>query len=64
VAKAGGNALLTWPVYPAGYLVQTTTNLTSTWSNLPAAVFATGTNVLSVPMTNNAQFFRLRQPNY
>lgn len=62
LAKSGGNAALSWPVYPAGYAVEATTNLTTpAWStaNLPTASFATGTNVMEVPATNPAVFFRL-----
>ena len=29
-----------------------------------AAAFANGTNMVSVPMTNSAQFFRLREPGF
>lgn len=67
LAKSGANANLSWPVYPAGFEVQAATNLSApSWSanNLPAAVFASGTNTLQIPMTNGAQFFRLREPNF
>ena len=66
LARAGTNAVLTWPVYPAGFCVEATTHLASpTWSTNNFSAALTGsTNILSVPMTNATQFFRLRQPNF
>ena len=67
LAISGTNAVLTWPVYPAGFCVEATTNLAApAWStnNLPAAALISSTNTLPVPMTNALQFFRLRQPNF
>lgn len=67
VAKSGTTAQLSWPVYPAGFIVQSATSLTApswTANNLPQPSFSTGTNILSVPMTNAVEFFRLREPNY
>ena len=64
--RTGTNAVLSWPVYPAGFCVEATTNLaTPTWSTNNFSATLTGsTNILSVPMTNAAQFFRLRSPNF
>ena len=67
LAPSGANAVLTWPVYPAGFCVEMTTNLiTSTWStnNLPSAFLVNSTNTLQLPTTNSMQFFRLSQPNF
>jgi hypothetical protein len=66
LAHAGANAILTWPVYPAGFCVEATTNLaTPTWSTNNFSATLTGsTNILTVTMTNASQFFRLRQPNF
>ncbi len=67
IAKAGTNAAVSWPVYPAGFLVEATTNLAApVWStnNLPAAMLTGSTNILSPLMTNALQFFRLRQPDF
>lgn len=67
MAENGTNLTLSWPAYPAGFEIQTTPNLiTTTWSAspLPAAIFAIGTNTVQIPMTNNAQFFRLYEPNF
>jgi len=66
LTRAGTNAVLTWPVYPAGFCVEATTNLaTPTWNTNNFSAALTGsTNILTVTMTNAAQFFRLRQPNF
>jgi hypothetical protein len=66
VARSGMNAVLTWPVYPAGFCVEATTNLSApTWSTNNFSATLTGsTNILMLPMTNALQFFRLRQPNF
>jgi len=67
VTQAGTNAAVSWPIYPAGFGLQATTNLLSTpWSanNLPAASFANGTNTVLVPANSSAEFFRLYQPNF
>jgi hypothetical protein len=64
--RAFTNAVLTWPVYPAGFCVEATTNLSApTWSTNNFYATLTGsTNILTVTMTNAGQFFRLRQPNF
>lgn len=66
MTSAGTNAILTWPVYPAGFAVEATTNLAAPiWSTNNFSATVTGsTNILTVTMTNAAQFFRLRQPNF
>jgi Subtilase family len=63
----GTNAALSWPLYPAGFLVEARTNLSSgSWStnNLPAAFITNSMNTLPLNATNAAQFFRLRKPNF
>jgi hypothetical protein len=65
-AQSGANAALTWPVYPAGFVIETTTNLSSpvSWSalaNLTATV-ANNQNSVTLGITNANQFFRLRRP--
>jgi hypothetical protein len=67
ITNSGTNVALTWPVYPAGFLVETETNLLSgAWStnNLAAPIFTNGLNNLPLNATNAAQFFRLRSPNF
>jgi len=66
LSRTGTNAVLTWPAYPAGFCVEATTNLTTpTWSSNVFPTTLTGsTNILTLPATNAAQFFRLRQPSF
>ena len=64
--RSGANVAVVWPVYPAGFLVEATTNLAApNWialTNLTSTV-TNGQNQLLLGATNNHQFFRLRQPN-
>ena len=67
IAKSGANAVLTWPVYPADFGVETATNLISpnwTTNNVSAAAVTNNMNSLFLNATNASQFFRLRQPNF
>jgi len=66
ISQSGTNAFVTWAAYPAGYRVQTTTNLTSAWvtNGLSSSVFTNSRNSLTLNATNALQFFRLRQPNF
>jgi hypothetical protein len=67
LAKSGTNAALTWLVYPAGFRVETTTNLTApAWitNNLSPSVVTNSRNSLNLNPTNALRFFRLRQPNF
>jgi len=66
ITLSGTNALITWPLYPAGFLVETTTNLISPiWSTngISAPAIANGQNSLLLNSTNDVQFFRLSYPN-
>jgi len=63
--KSGANLILRWPVYPAGFALESATNLNPpNWSanNLPAPGVVNFQNVISLDATNAARFFRLRQP--
>jgi len=67
ITKAGADATLAWPVYPAGFGVQSSTNLLTggAWNtNWPAPVVnaALGVNQLTVGVTNAGTFFRLSRP--
>ena len=67
ITKSGTNTMLTWPVYPAGFLVEGTTNLISpnwTTNNLAPASITNNLNTLPLNATNGNQFFRLRRPNF
>ena len=63
--KSGANIALTWPVYPAGFTVVTTTNLApANWTALTDVpiVITNQQNWLQLDPTNANQFFRLREP--
>jgi hypothetical protein len=63
----GASPRLTWPLYPAGYLVVAQTNLLSgAWSTNGLSVvpvITNGQNSIPLNTTNALQFFRLRKPN-
>jgi hypothetical protein len=66
ITQAGTNSVLSWPVYPAGFLVEAATDLAApVWStsNLPPSVITNSRNSLILQATNANQFFRLRRPN-
>jgi hypothetical protein len=63
LSASGANVVLTWPVYPEGYVVQTTTNLALpvwTTNGLPPRVITNSMNSLRLNATNASGFFRLR----
>jgi hypothetical protein len=65
IARSGTNLTVTWPVYPAGFVLEGETNLSAgAWStnNLPAAVITNGQNWLRLDTAKSGQFFRLHQP--
>ncbi|HXE43118.1 MAG TPA: S8 family serine peptidase [Candidatus Baltobacteraceae bacterium] len=65
VAKSGTNLNLSWPVYPDGFVVESTANLSSpSWSasSIPSATITNNQNKISVGIANTNKFFRLRRP--
>ncbi|MEI6193847.1 MAG: hypothetical protein WCS42_05905, partial [Verrucomicrobiota bacterium] len=67
INRVGTNTALIWPVYPAGFLVESATNLIApAWStnNLPAPTVTNNSNRIWLATTNANQFFRLRRPNF
>ena len=65
VAQAGTNIALSWPVYPTGFAVESTTNLSPpiNWNtNPPSPVVTNNQNYILLNTTNAAQFFRLHRP--
>jgi hypothetical protein len=66
IAQSGTNAALTWPVYPAGFFVEATTNLNSSISwetnDIPVSAVTNNQNYILLNATNAKQFFRLRRP--
>jgi hypothetical protein len=65
ITNAGSNTLLTWPIYPAGFVLESTPSLNppATWTtvNLTPLVTNNQNRVLINPRSGN-QFFRLRSP--
>ena len=63
--RSGTNLTLTWPVYPAGFALEATTNLPAGWSTngIPPVTLTNGLNSIRLNLTNGVRFFRLRQPN-
>ncbi|HEY5298664.1 MAG TPA: S8 family serine peptidase [Verrucomicrobiae bacterium] len=68
VEQIGTNVALTFPIYPAGFSVEATTNLSPPiiWSasDLPPPIFTNGQNFILLNATNPARFFRLREPDF
>ena len=67
LAQSGTDAVVSWPVYPAGFGVEAATNLVSpVWSTnaFSSSVITNRMNSLRLNTTNGAQFFRLRSPNF
>jgi hypothetical protein len=65
ITSSGGVPAITWPLYPAGFFVESTTDLLSPdWStnSLPASVITGQQNYLLLNATNPEQFFRLSSP--
>ena len=66
VVKSGTNVAFRWPIYPTGFVIQSTTNLAPPviWNSLTNLV-VTATNNQNYAVlnaTNGSQFFRLRRP--
>jgi hypothetical protein len=62
---AGGSIVLAWPLWAAGFRLQSTAQLApgTTWSNLAASVTSTnGQNRATVAASSGQQFFRLASP--
>jgi hypothetical protein len=66
IAESGTNVTLAWPVYPAGFFVEATTNLIPplVWetNDVPASVVTNNQNYILFDAANQNEFFRLRRP--
>jgi len=65
VMQSGTNVLLAWPIYPDGFVVETTTNLAPpiVWNALGATPMVTNNqNQVILNAANASQFFRLQRP--
>jgi len=65
---SGANIILSWPVYPGGFALESGTSLTSaagwTTNDVPLPGFTNNQNVVTIGTANGAQFFRLRTPDF
>jgi len=63
-SQSGTNVVLAWPVYPAGFVVETTTGLVPpvVWSTLNTTPVVTNNQNRLTSGINASQFFRLRRP--
>lgn len=67
ITQTNGNIVLTWPLAPAGFTLQSTTNITPpvVWSTVTAPVTVdtnASQNVVTIPSASAVQFFRLQRP--
>ena len=66
IAPSGTNLALTWPVYPAGFVLESAASLNPpvVWStnNLPPPVLTNRQNRILLNATNANEFFRLQLP--
>jgi hypothetical protein len=65
IARSGTHVVLQWPLYPAGFVLESATNLNPpvSWNtNGPAPVVTNNQNSVVVGVTNTSQFFRLWRP--
>jgi Subtilase family len=65
-AKSGINIALSWPIYPAEFVLESTPSLSAaSWNtnSIPSPVVTNNQNYVLLNTTNATQFFRLRMPN-
>jgi len=65
IVMSGTNVVLQWPLYPAGFVLESATNLNPpvSWNtNGPAPVVTNNQNSAVVGVTNTSQFFQLWRP--
>jgi hypothetical protein len=67
LTQSNGNAVLSWPLAPNGFQLQSTPGITPpvTWlpvTNAAAVDTNANLNVVSLPITGTNQFFRLQRP--
>lgn len=65
VAASDSGMKIVWPIYPTGFALESTTNLTPpvVWSNFDSTSTVTnGQNVVILPATEGDRFFRLKRP--
>ncbi len=68
ITQVDTNAVISWPLVPTGFQLQSTTNLSPpiVWTAVatpPAVDTNASQNVVTVPLNGGNQFFRLRRPS-
>ena len=67
VRLTNGGAVISWPVAPTGFQLESATGLTSpvTWASVTNAVAITNNqDVVTLPVGNGNRFFRLHRPAF
>jgi hypothetical protein len=66
IAKSGTNVVISWPLYPDGFAVESTSALVSNWSTngMPSSTVTNNQNTILLSRNGTNQFFRLRTPNF
>ncbi len=65
LAQTAAGTAISWPVYPAGFVLESTMSLVApiSWTtNNPAPVVVNHRNQVSINATNTGEFFRLARP--
>lgn len=64
ITQSGTNAVLSWPIYPAGFTLESATSFSSpAWSTVNATpVVTNGSNFVTLNASNTGRLFRLRRP--
>src|SRR5207245_2447607 len=65
ISRPGQSVSLSWPGWASNYVLQVSGSVgaSAVWSNAPAAVTVTnGVGVVTVPVSGQAQFYRLFHP--
>jgi len=65
IVRSGTNVVLQWPLYPAGFVLESAANLNppASWNtNGPAPAVTNSQNCVTLGATNGSQFFRLWRP--
>jgi hypothetical protein len=65
VSATNSNLVISWPLPPTGFQLQSTTNLSAAWAPVAATVVVdtnANQNVVTVPIMAGNQFFRLQRP--
>ena len=68
IARSGINVMISWPIFPDNFLVESTASLNAPalWNTngIPASVVTNNQNCIWISPSNQNQFFRLREPDF